>query len=392
MKILLTTPSFPPIIGGLGNAVYQQALSLTYRGFDVTVATSVVAGNPRNNSSNKIKVVEFSIDGADWVGNPIRGEIGEYIRFLRETDFDLIIMHAWQNWATDIILNNSANIKGLKILHSHCLSVNEFYSNQPFRSMLRYLAWRPYLFGIRDKLNLLDGIFFLANTDNESRFLDLEISKETNIPKYFIPNSLSDPTYNVLNISPVPMDQRNQLISVGSYQWQKGFDFVMRAYSISNFKNIKKLILFGQKFTDYTDKLRKESLHLGIKSDYIEFYERVTGEHLIKEYLKSLLFLSGSVTECQPMVLLDASATGTPFIARQTGCIKEMMGGRSVVSPENMAEKINYLISHCDEWSKLSAAGRSEASRLYSPDVVAEKLVNSIYEIATIAKQRRRRS
>lgn len=149
MRILLTTPSYPPIVGGLGNAVFEQVCLLRQAGHYVVVATSPVDGLPRSNVPSVAEVKEFNVSGADWCLRPIKGDVDAYTDFLISSDFDVIIMHAWQNWATDLILRNINSIRGRKFIHSHCISTNEFYFQQPFRSTIRYIAWRPYYVALR---------------------------------------------------------------------------------------------------------------------------------------------------------------------------------------------------------------------------------------------------
>ena len=122
--------------------------------------------------------------------------------------------------------------------------------------------------------------------------------------------------------------ERRQLIAVGAYHWLKGHDFSLQAYARSQAKNVVPIRLFGQCFTPYTDELRRLATQLGILDDFVSFYEGVSGADLLEECANSVALLSGSHTECQPLVLLDAMAVGTPFVARLTGCIPGLQGGR----------------------------------------------------------------
>jgi glycosyltransferase involved in cell wall biosynthesis len=169
---------------------------------------------------------------------------------------------------------------------------------------------------------------------------------------------------------------------VGSYQWQKGFDFVLRAYAASTARNKTPLHFFGQENSPYTEELRRYATHLGVNSSYMVFHEGVSGERLQAEYGRASLVLSGSHTECQPLALLDASACATPFVARVTGCIDDMPGGVVVKDWREMARQIDELYDDSSRWHKLSKAARSAAELVYHPDATAKKLAKVLGGVA----------
>lgn len=127
MKVLITTPTYPPFNSGLGNAVQQQATALVAKGISVVVATGGKARAQRIDEISGALIEEFNIQGADYLLNPIRGDIQTYENFLRGSAFDVILMNAWQTWTTDLCLRNSQEISGRKLLYSHCVSTNMFF-------------------------------------------------------------------------------------------------------------------------------------------------------------------------------------------------------------------------------------------------------------------------
>jgi glycosyltransferase involved in cell wall biosynthesis len=376
VKILLTSPTYPPFNSGLGNAVSQQAALLCAAGHDVVVATSGPLRATREDAASGARVEEFPITGADSLLQPMHGDISAYVEFLQESVFDVVLMNAWQNWATDLLLQHIGGIGGRKFLYSHCISTNVFYWRQPIRSSLRYLAWRPYWWRLKHRMQSLDGVIFLAAGGVDTRFADLAIARKCAAAIHVIPNSLSLQAANVLRRPIADLGERNQIIAVGAYQWQKGFDFVLQAYAVSSAKDRIPLKFFGQAFSAYTDMLRKMVVKLGIKPNFVLFEEGVSGSNLLAEYFKAKLLLSGSHTECQPLVILDANAAGTPFIARSTGCIAQMPGGVCVKSLEDMASEIDVLIANQALWKATSDAGRVVATEIYHPDKVGCLLLN----------------
>jgi glycosyltransferase involved in cell wall biosynthesis len=213
----------------------------------------------------------------------------------------------------------------------------------------------------------LNGILFLASHGSDRRFDDLRLALSRNIPIGIVPNALSAEGLASLEAPVLPFLQRDHFIAVGSFHWLKGFDFVIRAYAASASRYLFPLHLFGQEFTVYAEKLRHLAIRLGLSSEQVVFHAGLSGSHLMECYSRARLFLCGSLTECQPLVLLDANASGTPFIARSSGCIDSMQGGVPVQSTLEMASQMDQLAPDASAWSRLSDAGRGAALARHHP-------------------------
>jgi 1,2-diacylglycerol 3-alpha-glucosyltransferase len=374
MRILLTSPTYPPFNSGLGNAVAQQANGLARAGHEVVVATG--GGKRGSRGAEGIRVETFDLSGADSWLQPIRGDVATYTDFLRNNDWDAVLLNAWQNWATDLALRHLGEIPGRKFVYSHCISTNVFYLHQPLRSVLRYMAWRPYWQRLPKCMTQLDGVLFLAALGSDSRFDDLRLARQIAVPLRIVPNSLSLSAAALLARPPLALSARDRLIAVGSYQWQKGFDFVLRAYAASSACNQIPLHFFGQEYSAYSKQLQRKAEAMGVLSNSVYFHEGVSGDALQAEYARALLVLSGSHTECQPLALLDASVCATPFVARATGCINGMPGGIAIKSWIEMAQQIDKFLENMNHWQVYSQAARTAAENIYNPDVVAQKLVD----------------
>lgn len=371
MKVILTTPTYPPFNSGLGNVVHRQALALAGRGYDVVVVTN---GAERSTSTEAggVRVERFAVTGADYLRSPIRGDVDGYLSFLRSEARDVLVMHAWQTWSTDIPLARLAELPGRKYVHSHCISTNMWLPYIPVRSLAFWSLWRPYWWKLSRRMRALDGVIFLAEGGDDSRFDDLRLAKRLGLPIAVVPNPLE--------AAPVDLGspERTQIISVGSYSRAKGFDFVLEAYVKSSAFNQIPLVLFGQELTSYAHDLKAQATALGIAPSMLSLREGVSGNELLSEYSKARLFLFGSYTECQPLVLLDAMATGTPFVSRNTGCIAYMPGGVPVITVEEAAAQINLLLADKEQWQTLSAAGREAARTTYSEEQSTAALIRAL--------------
>jgi len=357
VKVLLTTPTYPPFNSGLGNAVHRHAIGLSKHGFDVVVATG---GQQRATEAvDGIRVERFAVTGADYLRNPIRGDVDGYSKFLLSEVCDTIVMEAWQTWSTDIALQLADQLKARKYLYSHCVSTNSWLPYIPVRSLASYLLWRPYWWTIKQKIAKLDGMIFLADAGSDDRFDDLAAARKVGLPIHVIPNSCQNSALGTMSV------ERDQIISVGSYTPAKGFGFVLDAYARSRAKNLIPLALFGQEHTAFSETLRQQARDLDLDHELVTFNSGVAGAALLQQYRRARLFISGSHTECQPLVLLDAMAAGTPFIARSTGCIAGMPGGEAVINSAGAAEAIDRILSNADAWSRHQAAGLQAARSTY---------------------------
>jgi len=370
VRVLLTTPTYPPHNSGLGNAVRLQAQGLVRRGLEVTIATGSIDGRRVSEMGNGIVVERFALSGAAGLLRPIRGDSESYTSFLAHGNFDAVVLNAWQNWATDLAFQVIDHLPGRKVLYSHCISTNLFLPTQPLRSVVRYLAWRPYWWSLPRKLRRLDDVIFLAEDGDPSRFGDVAIARRIGVPMHVIANSVEPGP----SIAPLPLEERPFIMSVGSYTWQKGFDQVLRMYARSSAHQRYTLRLFGQEKTAYADDLRQLATELGI-SERVSFNSGVEGAALQSEYQQASLFLMGSRTECQPLVLLDAMAAGVPFVALRTGCVAQMRGGTAVATVEDGAAVIDADLSDLSRWNELSVAGRATVTRFHDAERNADRLL-----------------
>ena len=102
---------------------------------------------------------------------------------------------------------------------------------------------------------------------------------------------------------------------------------------------------------------------------------------LLKEYSKSLAFILGSRTECQPLVILDAMASGTPYISRSTGCIDLIPGGIAVKNEEKAARSLDKILENEEAWKIFHIKGLKAARTDYKYKTVCERLNSAIGEI-----------
>lgn len=376
MHILLTVPTFSPVNTGLANAVLQQAISLAANGYEVIVATSGPVRATEVHPAG-FRVERFDVQGRHDLVGGIRGDSGAYLGFLRSVCVDVVVMNAWQNWATDLALQHGDTILGRKVVYSHGLSTNIFFWQQPVRSALRFVMWRSFAWRLPAVLRSLDGFIALADGGCDCRFDDVRLARKLGLPLHVVPNAL--PAY-ALQVPPAAPERsaRNVIIAVGAFEWLKGHDIVLRAYALSDARRHFPLHVFGQTPTPFLESLK--ALAVRLKLDNVHFHCGQSGAQLLAYYRQSVVLLSGSRTEAQPLALLDAAATGTPFIANATGCIDTMAGGITVHSVREMARALERVLEPA-VWDDLHRQALEAAANRHAPARVADKLMAALDSI-----------
>jgi hypothetical protein len=81
------------------------------------------------------------------------------------------------------------------------------------------------------------------------------------------------------------------------------------------------------------------------------------------------------------LVLLDANATGTPFVARASGCIASMPGGMVARSAGQATDRINAFLGSQNLWREFSESGRDAACVRYHPDRTTPLLMEALFGV-----------
>lgn len=243
------------------------------------------------------------------------------------------------------------------------------------------MSWRFYWWTLFKKINKLDGIIFLDNCNKSSRFDDLKKVSNMKVKKFFVSNSFTLEGYLKTIKKSKSFSSRNQIISVGAYSWQKGFDFVLKSYSMSKAKNKIILKFFGFKKTDYIKHLENLLHKFNIDKKFVKFCVGFNEKDLLDEYEISKLLLFGSHSECQPISLINSCATGTPFIARNSGSIENIPGGKIVSSEKEMSIQINQFLKDREEWEKVSSTGKKIGNIKYNSKRNIRKIIKILKQI-----------
>ncbi len=102
-RVLLCCEHYPPSVGGVQEVMRQIAERLAADGVGVTVATSPHPARPLDSVLNGVRVISFQITG-NWAKG-MSGPVEEYQTFLRQGQFDALLIKAAQQWTFDAAID-----------------------------------------------------------------------------------------------------------------------------------------------------------------------------------------------------------------------------------------------------------------------------------------------
>ena len=337
MKILHTVESYLPSHHGMSEVVRQISERLVGAGHHVTVVTRF---DPRRleKKINGVDIVEFNVSGNITEG--IQGEYDLYVRFLLESQYDIVTNFAAQQWATDLALPILPKIHGKKVFVPTGFSA------------LYMEKYKPYFERMKEWLNEYDKVVYLSND-----YRDVNFARELGFKNgILIPNGASEEEFSTaidpgfktrLNIP----EQNTLVLHVAGYVGGKGHLDAIKIFRKAKLKQSSLLLVspeFGDKFEHYQI-LNLSSLksiikmiiknHVFPEYDYIVLLRRLqkiglysnirfielSRPEVVQAYKNADLFLFPSNIECSPIVLFECMAAKTPFLVTDVGNAREIV-------------------------------------------------------------------
>lgn len=380
MRIVIATFTFPPERNGVSEVTFQHALGFVKRGHNVCVVTN---HNPARRIQDfgrmGIEIREFAVRG--W--RRYTGDILGYQQFLQDLDGDVVFFHCWQAWPFDLAIPILRSLTPKKILVSHGLSTSLIFSP---RDVVSWLLWRPYSWSVGKVLRSLDHVVFLADQEDDSRFADVRVARRLGSIDYsIIPNAatLSESTEPVIDFRKKHgIKTRFVVLHVGEFNKLKNQAMAVRAFIESGVPNAT-LVLIGSGPEGFEKDMTRIITGAGT-SPNIQILRDVSRPDIAAAYQAADLFVSSSLSEAQPLVLLDAMNAGVPFISTDVGCVRELEGGIVVSTVGQMAAAIKSLIGDEQKRKQLGQSGRTACEFKYNWKAVIdsyEDLINKMMDI-----------
>lgn len=397
MRILFCSQFYAPSVGGVQEVVRQLSENLAARGHTVTVATTA---HPQRDfhSINGVSVQGFHVHGNLAAG--MSGDVEGYRRFVREGDFDVVMIYAAQQWTFDALWPEFPHMRAVKV-----------FVPSGFAGLYEP-GYRNYYREICSILRHLDHLVFHA-----SQYRDIDFVRKIGMTNLsIIPNGAALAEFSAaedhdfratISIS----EQEFIFFTVGSFTGLKGHLELVLAFEQLEVPAGKKavLVLNGNtvgasergvpfvfrkllglvRMNGFAGAIRQVAKKLAGDSagpravaqrinaacdDKRVFIMDLPRDKLIQLFFSSDLFVFASNIEYSPLVLFECAAAGTPFLTVDVGNaweIAEMTGagikcqsyrddrGYTRVAPEDLASEMRRCMDDESRLRQLGARGRA---------------------------------
>ena len=327
MRILHTVELYHPSVGGAQEVVRQLSERMAAAGHDVTVATSKLPER-KADTLNGVRIVEFDVSGSAVRGYQ-GGDVGKYKQFVVDGDFDIVMNYAAQQWATDLFFEVIDRVRGRKVL------VPCGFSALYAPSYSEYFARMPEL------LEKYDATVYMSEC-----YRDIAFAREHGVGNiHVIPNAADEREFGSLLSKDEQARIREKygisgrlVLSIGTHTGSKGHRESILAFLLALFVHGTLAIIGDNGSCRKSCERRATRANrwgrlLGKKILLLDV-EREDTVRLLKA-ADAFLFLSN--IEASPLVLFEAAAAGTPFVAGRAGNSEEIAhwtgGGMTVRSP-----------------------------------------------------------
>ncbi len=419
MKILFACQFYYPSVGGVQEVIRQIAERLVGRGHEVTVATSRLP----NRDVDTLNGV--AIRGFDVTGNGVTGLVGEvecYQRFVRDGDFDVVMIYAAQQWTFDALWLVLDDIGFAKVF------VPCGFSG------LYEPGYRTYFSQIASVLAKFDRLIF-----NATSYRDIDFARSAGLDKLLIlPNGANELEFEVPRDSDFRSRHRIDedafvFLTVGSFTGLKGHQELAGAFAAMRLPQGRQAVLvlngnevqrlergfvslvgkFGglvkthglrQALRQVLAKLRGTSSTPRSIADAVNqaragktiLITDLSRSELVQAFMAADLFVFASNIEYSPLVLFESVAAGTPFLTVDVGNaleISEWTGagldcpsvrdarGYTRVDETVLGQKMTELMTEPELLRELADAGRKNWREKFTWEKVSARYESLFREL-----------
>lgn len=385
MRVLHAVELYRPSVGGAQEVVRQLSERLALRGHDVTVATTALAQRDTAEIEG-VRIAGFDVSGNAVAG--LRGDVEGYRRFVLDGDFDVLMVYAAQQWTLDALLPVLDQVP-FPVVVAPCGF-----------SALGDPAWDRYFSELPERLGLVAALVTHSERYQDARFL-----REHGHEVTLIANGADEREFAELLDGRTARrrlglpDDVPVLLTVGAHTGEKGHAEALRA--VRRLPGRARLLVVGNaplgRGCEPTCRVRAALTTTASVGRRRATVTSLSRDETLAAFSAADLFVFASNVECSPIVLFEAAASATPFVAADVGNAAEIAGwtdggviartargerNRAHVDEADLARIIAELLADDGRRRAMGDSARRAWERDYTWDAVATRYERLYAEIS----------
>lgn len=368
MRITLVSRSWPSAErSGVSLIAAQHLNILVDAGHYVSIIGSII--DLRNEKLPAGTMYQVQSSGTGALYSLPNVDIHSLKNALVDSRPDLVLIEAWQTALTDAAVDVTYGM-GIPILMvSHGVSLHPY--SRRLVDIGRALGWSYYRINlIPRRISKLTVMTTLDENASSKRFFDRDIALRLGIPV----RPLINCPVHWRESTPDFHERNMQILVVGYFSEVKNQLGALQVFA--GLPATLKLRFIGQRNGAYYSKCVRRVAELGLESRVI--FSQDDECDISYEIANSLVVLCTSITEALPVTLIEAMASGTPFIGTSVGAIPAM-GAGIVANDINMQRSAVFaLVSDAVHWTTLSEKGRQAYRSRFTQEHVRNNLLDAV--------------
>jgi len=400
VQVPIGSARMPPKEGGAPlQVIFHTSKHLAKMGHEVVILDSRYSSQdaPIENI-NGVKIVRLNFRK---IPVPKSSKMPRYLRFaLNELNTILFALKA-----SSYLTRNSNNID---IIHLHATSVGVVLSllNRKLRGKMFYTSHLgQWVLRGTKRLTILERIHILFDSylikqvakvialNESARDSFVSVGKVSPDNIAVVPNGVDTEFFNpVLDVEETRrkygLEEKFTVLFVGQLTKIKGIEHLIKAADIIinefGYKDTLFVLVGPLTFGTLEKPIDMEEMLGYIRQHQLESNLIFTGalplEEVKRLYVASDIFVLPSLAEGDPLVVVEAMASGTPIVGTKVGGIPQKVRdgwNGFLIDPENerqLADKIKYLIDNPEERKRMGVNSRRYAEEEFDWRKVAERL------------------
>lgn len=376
MKIVIAVMSYYPHEGGVQTVTKYLAEGLAGKGHEVIVLTARSSGDATAETCYQVHIRRFAV-GAFLKLFP-HGEKKAFKTALLDEckDADAFVNVCDNTPLAILVYQELENIRCKKVLHLHGMFDGQFHFRQchTVREYVRRLLltplWELFHRYYWDRMIQFDVCIHLFEHDSSHCYF----VKHGYLHNHVVMNSCESTFFDDHSHPSVQEKYhigRPFFIYVANYSKNKNQLRAVKTYLASGCQTTD-LVLIGSTSNSYYQEIQS-MVASSPQKDRIHLLSAVPRQDTIDLIKNAYAFLMTSNSEYYPISIIEAMASGKPFICTDVGVVSQLPGGKVCQSDGELAYWMQYYEAHPVFVSQMGSEARAYAQEnCYLPKIIRQ--------------------